>query len=76
VPEQSPVNVVPDEFNVTTVPFGNEYVHSTELGFDPAAESRKCLKEGEQKVLPEGKQCENGIDVDNGHIAMSQKKAL
>jgi hypothetical protein len=34
----------------------------------------KALKEGEQKALPEGKQSENGLDVEHNHIATSQKK--
>jgi len=38
--------------------------------------SSPSLKEGAQKALPEGKQCQHGIDVDNGRNATSQKKDL
>ena len=49
VPEQSPVNVVPEEFKVTTVPSGNEYMHETELGFVPPAE--QWIPEGELSIV-------------------------
>ena len=48
VPEQSPVNVVPEEFNVTTVPSGNEYVHVLEAGPDPPAV--QLIPEGELAI--------------------------
>ena len=35
-----------------------------------------ALKEGDQKALPAGKQTENGVDVEHGHIATSQKRGL
>ena len=49
VPKQSPVNVVPEEFSVTTVPLGNEYVHETDSGFVPPAE--QLMPEGELPIV-------------------------
>ena len=55
VPEQSPVNVVPEEFNVTTVPSGNEYVHVLEAGPDPPAE--QVIPEGELTIENSSGRC-------------------
>ena len=40
------------------------------------ARQNASLNDGEQNALPEGKQCQNSIDIDNGRNAMSQKKVL
>ena len=42
----------------------------------PEMLNANALKEGEQKVLPAGKQTENCVDVEHGHIATSQKRGL